>query len=432
MSITVEDISNTRKRLKIEIPTDVIEKEYISSLESVRQRAKIPGFRPGKAPVNLIEKKFGEDIKADIIDRLVPDYYSKALKESELVPVTMPNFEDKPDLKRNEPLSFSLTVEVRPRISNLNYTGLKVEDIVTNVEDREIEETLKGLQEERAMFEVVEREIRENDLIVIDYTKLDPTGTKELASAKDQVMNLGNNLAPKGILDELTGKKKGDVVEISLPSVEGEEIKEDKGNRLKITVKEIKEKKLPEIDNEFAKDFGHESLEILREKIKEGLLKAKNDNAATQQKAKLLEKLVESQDFDIPESLLERELETLVVNEKASKKQTKELISEADTKAAAKKTDDSELSGKLRPKAVNNVKATILLDMIAEKEGINVTEEELKSKIMLLARHFQTTPEAVINLFVTKDGSLENLKHTIRDEKVLDLILSKAEIIKGE
>ncbi len=434
MSITVEDISSTKKRLKIEIPTDIIEKEYKSSLESVRQRAKIPGFRPGKAPVNLIEKKFGEDIKSDIIERLVPDYYSKALKESELVPVTLPSFENKPDLKHNEPLSFSLTVEVRPRISNLNYTGLKVDDIAADVEDKEIEETLKGLQEERAMFEVVEREIKENDLIVIDYIKLDPSGTKELSSAKDQVMNLGNNLVPKGILDELAGRKKGDVVEISLPSVEGEEVKEDtdKGNRLRITVKEVKEKRLPEIDTEFAKDFGHESLESLREKIKEGLLKAKKDNAAKQQKSKLLDMMVESQDFDIPESLLERELETLVVNEKASKKQTKELISEADAKAAAESTDDSELIDKIRPKAVNNVKATILLDMIAERENISVSEEEMKTKIMLLARHFQTTPEAVINLFVTKDGSLENLKHTIRDEKVLDLILSKAEIIKGE
>lgn len=434
MSITVEDISNTKKRLKIEIPTDIIEKEYKSSLESVRQRAKIPGFRPGKAPVNLIEKKFGEDIKSDIIERLVPDYYSKALKDSELVPVTMPNFEDKPDLKRNEPLSFSFTVEVRPKINDLSYTGLKVEDIAAAVEDKEIEDTLKGLQEERAMFEVVDREIKEDNLIVIDYIKLDPAGVKELSSAKDQVMNLSNNLVPKGILDELVGRKKGDVVEISLPSVEGEEVKEDtdKGNRLRITVKEVKEKKLPEIDSEFAKDFGHESLESLREKIKEGLLKAKKDNAAKQQKSKLLDMLVESRDFDIPESLLEREIETLVVNEKASKKQTKELISEADAKAATETTDDSELIDKIRPKAVNNVKATILLDMIAEKENISVTEEEMKTKIMLLARHFQTTPEAVINLFVTKDGSLENLKHTIRDEKVLDLILSKAEIIKGE
>lgn len=458
MSTTVEDISSTKKRLKIEIPTDIIEKEYSSSLHKVRQKAKIPGFRPGKVPVNLIEKRFSHDIKADILDRIVPEYYSKALKEAELVPVVMPKFESTLDIKRNEPLTFSLTVEVRPRISSLNYTGLKVEDVDIQIEDKEIEETIKGLQEERAMFDAVDtsgstgRGIKEDDLLVIDYVKLGASGKKELSSGKDQVMNLGNNLTPKGILEELVGRKKGDVVEISLPSfasadgegtaasgsLQGKETDEEtgEGSRIRITIKEVKEKRLPEIDDEFAKDFGRDTLESLREKIKEGILKAKKDKAEKQQKARLLDMLVESHDFDIPESLLERELENLVVNEKLSMKQSKELINEADMgrhagyPAAAEKTldnrDDSEIAGKLKPTAINNTKATILLEMIAEKEGITVTEEELKTRIVLLARQFKATPEAVINLFVTKDGSLENLKQTIRDDKVLDLVLSKA------
>lgn len=434
MSTTVEDISSTKKRLKIEIPTDIIDKEYAASLNTVRQKAKIPGFRPGNAPANLIEKKFGGEIKADIIDRLIPDYYSKALKEANLVPVTFPKLENTLDIKKNEPLLFSLTVEVRPNISALNYTGLKVKDIAVKADDSEIEETLSGLQEERAVFEVVDREIRKNDLIVIDYIKLDSSGQKELGSGKDQVMNLGNNLTPKGILDEIVGRKKGDVVDIALPSFEDEEVKEetDKGNHIRITIKEVKEKKLPMVDSEFAKDFEHDTLDALREKIKEGILQAKKDKAAKDQKTKLVDMLIESHNFDIPESLLEKELETLVVNEKVSKKHSKELISDAAKKTVSQDTNDLEIAEKLKPKAINNAKTAILLDMIAEKEGVNVTEEELKEKIILLARHLQTTPDAVINLFVTRDGSLENFKHTIREEKVLDLILSKAEIIKGE
>jgi trigger factor len=431
LTTAVEDITSTKKRLKIEIPADTIEKEYRESVDKMRQRAKVPGFRPGKVPMNLIEKRFGDEIKTDIVDRLVPQYYSKALKEAELVPVTLPKFESEVELKRNEPLSFILTVEVRPAIADLNYTGLKVDDVEVKVEDEEIEETIKGLQDGRALYEVVDREIREDDLIVIDYVKLDPTGGKELSSAKDQVMNLGNKIAPQGILEELLGKKKGDVVEIALPSVEGGEVRENEagGNRLKITIKEVKEKSLPAIDDELAKDFGHESLESLRERVKEGLLKAKKDKAAGQQKEKLLETLLQTYEFDIPESLFARELENLVVNEKLSRKKSKELVDSAESGAPE---DDAQLAEEFRPKAIKNVKTAILLDMIAEKENVSASEDELRTRIGILARHFQTTPENVINLFVTKDGSLENLRRTIRDEKVMDLVLAKAEVVKGE
>jgi trigger factor len=431
LSITVEDITSTKKRLKIEIPADIIQKEYNTSLSSVRQKAKIPGFRPGHAPESIIEKRFGSDIKNDILDRIIPDYYSKALKEASLVPVTLPKFEGNLEFKKDGPLSFSLSVEVRPHVSALNYTGLKVDDVESVAEEKDIEDTLKGLQDERALYEVVDRPVRESDLIVIDYVKFGPTGEKELSSAKDQVMNLGNNVTPQGILDEIVGKKKGDTVDIKLPSFEGGEVKEGAdGDRIRITIKEVKEEKLPEIDDEFAKDFGHESLEALREKIKAGILNAKRDSVAKQQKSKLLDMLVESHEMDVPESLLEKELESLVVNEKASQKKSDELISDT-VGDKSPEGNDTALLERLRPQAIKNVKASILLDMIAEKEGVIVSEEEMKSRIAILARHFQTTPENVINLFITKDGSLENFKHSIQDEKAMDLVLSKAELVKG-
>jgi trigger factor len=437
LSTTIEDISSTKKRLKIEIPLDVITKEYNSSLNNVRQRAKIPGFRPGKVPVNLIEKRFADNIKSDIIDRLVPEYYSKALKDAGLTPVTMPTLETSVELKKNEPLSISLTVEVRPNITDLNYEGMKIEDVDVRVDDAELEDTLIKLQDERAVYSEVDRPIKEDDFIVIDYVKLDAAGEKELSSGKDQVMNLGNNLTPKGILDELIGKKKGDLVEIDIPasvgSSEGSDLKEEgEGSRIRITVKEVKEKKLPEMDDEFAKDLGHDTLESLRNKVGEGILKAKKDGSAKEQKAKLLDMLVESHDFDVPESLFERELENLYINEKASMKQAPDLLEKAEDETPGQEEDDAQLKEKLKPKAAQNIKGTILLDMIAEKENITVSEDELKTKIMQLAQHFQTNPENIMNLFITRDGSLENLKHSIRDEKVLEIILSKAELIKGE
>ncbi|NJD55392.1 MAG: trigger factor [Nitrospirae bacterium] len=424
---TVEDISSTKKRLKIEIPADIIEKEYSDSLNKIRQRARIPGFRPGKTPINIIEKRFGSEIKSEMLEKLVPTYYAQAVKDADLSPVTMPKIEEGLDFRRNEPLSFSLTVEVRPKIDNLDYIGVKVQDIEVSVDDKEIEDTVKGLQNDRAMFEAVDREIRNDDLLVIDYVKLDPSGEKELSTAKDQIMNLGNSLTPRGILDAVLGRKKGDTVEVALPEMEGKELKEDseKGNKLRITVKEVKEKKLPELDDEFAKDFGHETFEKLKEKIREGILAAKQENAKKHQKAKIVDALVNAHSFDVPESLIEAELEHLIANEKT----TDRTMQPGEASAPGGK--DEELAGMLRPKAMKNVKGSIILDEIAEKENIAVSEAEVKDRISLIAKQLQATPDAIVNLFMTRDGSLENLRHKIREEKVLDVLLAKAEITKG-
>ena len=426
MATIIEDISSTKKRLKIEIPADILEKEYAGSLHNVRQRARIPGFRPGKAPMSMIEKRFGADIKSELLEKLIPTYYAEAVKEADLAPVAMPKIESNIDLKRNEPLVFSLTVEVRPKIGEMNYSNIKVTSIEASVDDKEVDDTLKGLQNDRAMFEAVDREIREDDLLIVDYVKLDPAGEKEIVAQKDQVMNLGNKLTPRGILENLIGKKKSDIVEITLPEVVEKELKEDsdKGDKLRITIKEVKEKKLPEIDDEFAKDFGNDTLDALKEKIKEGILTAKQENAKKHQKAKIMDTLIEGHAFDVPESLAQAELEHLINNERHADNSLKQAETAPD-KA------DAVLAEKLRPKAVKNVKATIILEEIAEKEKITVSETEVKDRISLIAKQFQTTPDAIVNLFMTRDGSLENLRHNIREEKVLDYLLANAEITKG-
>jgi len=427
LATIVEDITSTKKRLKIEIPADILEKEYTDSLNKVRQRARIPGFRQGKTPMTIIEKRFGDEVRSELLEKLVPSYYAQAVKEAELSPVTMPKIEGELDLKRNEPLSFSLTIEVRPRITNLDYSGLKVDEVNVSVGDNEVEETLNGLRNDRAMFDVVDREVREDDLLIIDYVKLDPSGENELATAKDQVMNLGNGLVPQGIMNGLLGKKKGETAEIALPEVNGAEIKEGPaaGNRLRITIKEVKEKRLPDIDDEFAKDFGNESLDELKTKIMDGLLLAKQEQAKKQQKNRIVEMILEKNNIDLPESLVDAELQHLVSNEKMSNNMP---VRANDAPDDAK---DAELAERLRPKAMRSVKSTILLDEIADIEKVAVTENEVKDRIGMIAKQLQATPDAVINLFMTRDGSLDSLRHNIREDKLLDLLLTKSETVRG-
>lgn len=423
----IEDISSTKKRIRIEIPSDVIEKEITDYLERLRQKTKIPGFREGKAPLYLIQKRFGKSVEAEVLEKVIPEYYAKALKEADIMPVTMPVFEDKLEYRKNNPLNISLTVEVMPKIGNLDYSNIKVSDIPLTVEESEIEEHLKRLQQYKAIYEEVEKDIEKDDLVSFDYIDCKILGEETLPSLKEKVLKMGKELLPVDIEEKMIGKKKGDTVEFvnTLSEVFG--IKELAGKtvKTKILIRDVKKKFLPEIDDEFAKDLGFGSLVELKEKIRENIYKTKKDHASKIQKAEILKKIIESHSFDVPESLLANELEALMIQEGISETYEK-LRDEKNSK------DEKEHISDLREKAMRNVRASIIIDAIGKKEGIMVTEEEIKERINFIAERISSRPEDIMKFYSVKDGSLEDLRRIIYQEKVLDTLLSKAIIEKGE
>jgi len=441
---TVEDISSTKKRLKIEIPSDIIENEIQDSLEKVRQKTNLPGFRPGKAPMSLIEKRFRKKIEAEVLEKVIPEFYSKALKEADLKPVAMPVLDERVTLQRNVPLNLSLTVEVMPRIGNLNYEGINTKDVPITVEQGEIENAIKNLQEQKAVYEVVEREIRKDDLVTFDYVDSEVAEEDMAPSVKEQILRMGNELLPADIEEKLIGKEKGDSVEF-IKSFESDfRIKElaDKTARLKIVIKEVKQKILPEIDDEFAKDVGYDSISELEGKIKENLYQFKKDQAKKIQKAEILRQLVESHDFEVPEVLLNNEIDSLIMQEKISGAQSGKLgkdnkydepdiLDQMINKPAQDEKGEETLS-QLKEKALKNVRAAIIINAIGKEEGVTVTEDEVRDRISLIAKRLSAQPEAVMNLYMTKDGSLEGLRQMIFEDKVLDLLFARATIKKGE
>ncbi|MGQ9569552.1 MAG: trigger factor [Thermodesulfovibrionales bacterium] len=423
----IEDISSTKKRIRIEIPSDVIEKDITDYLERLRQKTKIPGFREGKAPLYLIQKRFGKSVEAKVLEKVIPEYYAKALKEADIMPVTTPVFEDKLEYRKNNPLNISLTVEVMPKIGNLDYSNIKVSDIPLTVEESEIEEHLKRLQQYKAIYEEVEKDIEKDDLVSFDYIDCKILGEETLPSLKEKVLKMGKELLPVDIEEKMIGKKKGDTVEFvnTLSEVFG--IKELAGKtvKTKILIRDVKKKFLPEIDDEFAKDLGFGSLVELKEKIRENIYKTKKDHASKIQKAEILKKIIESHSFDVPESLLANELEALMIQEGISETYEK-LRDEKNSK------DEKEHISDLREKAMRNVRASIIIDAIGKKEGIMVTEEEIKERINFIAERISSRPEDIMKFYSVKDGSLEDLRRIIYQEKVLDTLLSKASIEKGE
>jgi len=418
----VEDISSTKKRLKIEIPAAEIEKKIKDSLEKVRQKAKIPGFRPGKTPLNIIEKHFGKSAETEAIEKIIPEFYLKALKEADIVPVAQPVLEGELSFQRHGPLSLAFMVEIRPKIENLEYKNIKVKDIPVTVSDEEIEASLKRIQEGKATYEVADKEAEADDLVTVDYEiKYDD----QTLSAKDQMLKIVVGGLPQEIPESLKGKKAGDTAETEAQFPENFHVKALAGKKalVKNIIKIVKKQRLPEIDVELAKDMGFETLDALRAGVKEEIEKAKKEQVSKIQKDTILEKLVTAHEFDVPDAILERELAAMVHEIKTGRQ------SQAGDKTGK---DDDTLKSELRPEAVKTAKALMLLSIIGEKEGIKVTEEELKEEILNISQRLSMPPESLMRLYVQKDGSLEGLRTSIYEQKVLDVLLSNAAIEKGE
>jgi len=343
----------------------------------------------------------------------------------------MPVFDEKLDYKRNNPVNLSFTVEVMPRIENLDYDNIKVKDIPVVVDDTEVEDYLERLRQEKAVYEVSEKEVDTDDMVSFDCVDAKIGGQENVPSVKEDISKMGNEILPPDIMEKMIGRKKGDIVGFTTTFGEDCESKKLAGKTvdIKVTIKEIKKKKLPAIDDEFAKDLGLENIAEMKEKIKEKILAVKKEHAARMQKAQIINQLMESREFEVPESLLKREIESLIIEQSTS--ETKEMAPATDQTEHGKE-DEKEIQDGLRQKALNNVRASILVDAIGEKEGITVTEDEIKGRIFTLAQRLSTSPEAVINFYKYKEGSLEGLRHSIFEDKVLNLLLSKAVVEKGE
>lgn len=414
----VEDITATKKRLTIEIPADAIEKEIRESFEKLRRKTTLPGFRTGKAPMELIEKRFGRDVEQDVLDRIVPRGYVAALKEADIRPVANPMLEEKFDFKRNQPLSMTLTVEIMPKIENLNYENIAVKDIPVSVSDEEILSVLRRQQEEKATYEPSGGPVDMNDLVVLDYT-----AQGEEVAARDQVFKVGGSMFPEDFSRNLTGKAKGDemVIETTFPADHPSGKVAGKHLFLNVTVKDIKKIHLPAIDDELAKDTGFGNLEEMKKRISEEIDRAKKNEVAKIQKAEIVKKLIESHDFPVPDSLVENEVAALASAALAGRRQQ-----------TADEKDMEALKQEMRPDAVRNVKASVLIETIGKDLGVSVTDDEMKNAVVSLAQRLQVSPEKIMKFYVSRDGSLDGLKNSIFEDKVLDLILSKAAVEKGE
>ncbi len=420
MKITVEDKQGLFKSLRVEVEGDVVMSALDEVYNYLKQNVDVEGFRKGKAPLWVIKAKFRDYIQEEVGKRVANATLASAIQESGLQPVADIYLEGIQLEESTQKLSYSVSFEVPPEFELKNLEGLEVQIQKVEFNEDMVKERIEKIREEHALWEPVEREVKEGDLVVVDY-KVEELESGETTEGETSGV-IGTKTFREEIEKELIGKREGDsfvLEDLTLYDVEGKPAGKAK---VEIRVKSVKEKVLPELNDDFAKELGlgetwTEAEEKIREEVKadlENIRKAmRSDAVAT--------KLVELHEFEVPQTLLQREISHLV------EIRTREL---SQWGIDPKYLDYRAMAMELMPRAVFNIKLRYILEKYAREKNIQVSAEEIQQKIEGLAQAYEKTPEEMRE-FLQKENLLPVLEDDIRREKAFEDILSKV-VVKEE
>jgi trigger factor len=424
MKANVEEISSIKKKVSIEIPEDQVTKEVESFYKDLGKKAKIKGFRPGKVPRDILERYFKDYVKAEVVQKLIQDTYPQALSEADLQPVSPPVI-DPGEFVEGKSYQYSAVIETKPDITLEGYTGLKIEGKKEEVKDEEVEGRLKALQNLHANLKTLSeaRPIQAGDYVILDYEA--SMGGKPLEGGKaiDFTVEVGSGQFIPAFEEKLIGVKPEEekTMEVSFPEDYGYQKWAGKTISFDVKIKEIKEKILPPLDDEFAKDLGdYSSFEELREKLKGEIEKEKELALERQLKDLVVDQLLEANPFEVPESLVEEQAKAMVSDTKLR------LVAQG---VVLKNMGVSEekLQEDYRGMAQKQVRTFLILEKIAGQEGIAVTDEEAEGRLREMSERMHQKFD-VVKRYYEKNGLLPEVKDGIIRDKTLNFLLEKANI----
>jgi trigger factor len=427
MKVQIENTGPFEKKIFFEIPREVVSQEVESTYKALNRNVKLKGFRPGKVPRSILERYYKSQVENEVITRLIEDSYGKAVEENNLFPVAPPSVVDR-TFEPGKDFTYTVTVEVKPEIAVEGYLDLEVEKPAVMVMDEEVESRLKALQENHAQIKPLEadRPVQEKDLVIVDFEG--SLGGKPLEgwTVKDHLVEVGSQTLVGGLDRKLIGLPPGQNQEIPLTLPDDYPRKELAGKDItvRVQVKELKEKILPALDDEFAKEVGDfQNLPELKEGVRKNLQEQKEIQATQAAREKLLDLLREKHPFGVPQSLIDRQVENIMAR-------TEVRLARQGVKMDTANLDNQKLRESLRPAAEKEVRSTLILEKVAEKEEITVNDEEMDQKLEKLAAQMNQRVEAVKSYY-RKNDRLEDLRAMIREEKTLDFLLSRAKIKEG-
>ena len=417
-----ETSSSTRREIAVEIPVEEVARETNALIQKYQKLARIPGFRRGHVPASVIRQRFAEDLKSDVVEALVPRYFRKEADKQGLIPVSQPQVTDL-HLKDNEPLRFKASFEVMPEIKVDGYKELRAEKPEVTVTDEEVEQSLNGVREQHATFIAVEgRPLADGDYAQVSLDG-QPKDTSKDGQDKpvhmDEVLVeiAGKNTMPE-FTENLRGASAGDerIFEVTYAQDAQEQRLAGKTFTYTVKVQSIKQKSLPELDDQFAAQLGEfKTLDEVRQRIRESMEAERKHSAEHEAKDKLVAELVKRSEFEVPEALVDRQIDVRL------ERGLRALAAQGMKAEDIKKMDLNRLRVGQRDQALQEVKASLLLDRIAEEEKIEVSDEEIDREIDALATQSKQTPEA-IRARLTRDGALDRIRNRIRSEKTLDFL----------
>ncbi|HEV2387935.1 MAG TPA: trigger factor [Candidatus Acidoferrales bacterium] len=411
------------KEIELEIPADKVQAEIEKVAKDLARVARIPGFRPGKAPLALIRRRFANDIKSEVLQSLVPERLEQALEEAKLVPVTRPQVESV-DFAESGPVKFKARFEVLPEFELGDYRNLEVEVDSTEVTDADVEAGIGELREHAASFIPVEdRPIQDGDFAVLKMVGTPAGGAGEPVRKDNALCHVGAEETVPAFTENLRGARAGEQrrFELRYPDDYPERKLAGKTFHFAVDVVAVKERKLPELNDDFAKETGQAgTLEELKVSVRRKLEAAAEERQKEQTEAKIVDLLVGRHPIPVPEAMVERQMDARL------ERAVRRLIAQG-MDPRSMNVNWAGLRRGQRERAEGDVRAELVLDRIATAEKIEVSDEELERELQTVAERSGENV-AAIRARLTREGAVDTMKSKLRSEKTLDWLRQQARI----
>ncbi len=412
-------IEGCKHELEVVIPYEAVQAETDKVTKTFQSRAKIPGFRPGKAPASLIRRSFESDIRQQVLENIVPKFFDAQAKEENLTVVGTPNITDV-HFHEGQPLKFKAQFEVYPEFTLGEYTGVTVPYKEPVVTDEDIDKRIDEIRETKAqMINEDPRPLADGDYAVISLESI--AGTEEPINSDEVSVLIGGKETMEGFTEALTGASPGDVkeVQVTYPEDYGQEKLAGKTVTFKTEVKGLRRKELPEVTDEFAQDLGDfRTVDELREAIRKSIFAQRDQEAQRITKDAIMDKLVDSHEFAIPEVFVDRQIENRV-------RQRLEALAQQGVDPNSLNLDWSKIKEAQKDQAAREVRASLILSKVSEREAIVPTNEEVDREVERIARQ-EREPVPATRKKLAENGTLDRIASHIQTEKTLNFLFDKA------
>jgi len=434
MKTELKEVSPTQREIKIEVDADTLKEAYGRVSQKYAKRANVPGFRKGYAPLDVVRLRFKEEIKNEVLADVLPAKVTEAIQEYKLQPLTEPHlhFDDHENIKVNgsQPISLHVHLEVMPEIPEPKYDGMEVTRRVRPVEDSEVEDLIANrLQRDAALIPVEGRKSEIGDTVIADLEgKFDDDPNGEPITANDLEVVLGDEVIEKSFSENLAGVEEDDEKEftVAYPAEFSSAALAGKTVHYKAKIKSVGKTETPELNDEWAQtlDEGYESLADLRKKLREDLEKYAQTDADARMRNNAIAKLIEQNEFEVPNALIESQARNLLNN-------FAEDMQSRGVNLNTVQDDFIQMAyHQMRTQAERDVRGAMLLEKVAEREKVDVTQDEVDEELGKMAEYYRTTADEIRKTF-EKQGSLENIKNNLRTRKSIEALVAKAKVIEG-